>query len=555
MKIKKLLAVALSVITVSTCTCAVGCGPSAPTQDGKTVNVMMQLAGWGIDYAKDVAKEFEKLYAEEGYKINFLEPKSTFNGSSALTEMRLDYDKSGLDLVFTGGVTLNQALDPEYGECITDLDDLYSQPAINFDGSLGEKSIGEMVSEKAKRRLQKNGKYYTLGMTKGVRGLVYNQRVLTKYGIDAPPVTTDELFEQFDIILNGTNDIPGIRPVTWGGSTAASYALGTLYAGLAQLMGVEAYDEFFELDYLLNEDGTIKSDGYKLYEDNATAFKEVLEVVSQKFDVLYSYTGSKTQSHGDAHAQLVAGRTAFMQDGEYFYNEVQYDFPSYLGDIRMAPNPIISYLGVQEKLDGTGENRELCDDILSFMCKLYDNGATNDEIKTSTEQEFSITLTDEKVARIVEARGVMHADGGGGGIFVMKQSPVKDIAKLFLRMMLSEDAAKSYTKYGMIAAYADVNPSEYKSEFTRDVAKILTKLNYNTTSVIMPGTVRGNTNMFLIPPYSATFVVDINNEIGVPDSVADRDYALIASNVLKKVQDTTKDNWETYFAVGGYRLG
>jgi hypothetical protein len=189
------------------------------------------------------------------------------------------------------------------------------------------------------------------------------------------------------------------------------------------------------------------------------------------------------------------------------------------------------------------------------MCKLYDNGATNEEIKAKTEQEFSITLTDEKVARIVEARSTMHDGGGGGGIFVMKQSPVQNISKLFLRMMLSEDAARVYTKYGMMAAYADIDPAEYKSEFTRDAAKIMAKMKYNTTSVIMPGTVRGNTNMFLIPPYNANFMVTINNEMGVPDSVKDRDYALIASNVLKKVQNTTKENWATYFAVGGYNVG
>ncbi len=557
MRLKKLMALLLCVVTASTCMGTMACNntSSTPKQDGKTVNIMMGLAGYGTDYVQDVADAFEKAYEKEGYKINLLDARSTFQGSAALSEMRLDYDKNGFDIVFAGGVSIKQALDPEYGACVIDLDDVYSQGAINYDGSVESTPLSEVIDQNRLPSFKRDGKFYSFGVSSSARGLVYNQKVLARYGIEKAPITTDELFEQFDIIYNGTETVSSIRPVTWGGENAYGYALGTLYAGLAQLMGREAYDEYFTLNSLLNEDGTIKADGYKIYEEYGTEFKEVFEVLIQKFDVLYSYTGSKEQNHSLAHAQLTTGKTAFMQDGEYFYNEVQYDFPNYLGDIRMATNPIISYLGVMLKLDGTGNDRAKCDDILSYMCELYDNGANAASIKLETEKKFpGIAISNEQVDRVMEARGIQHADIGGS-IYIMRQSPVQDIAKLFLRMLASKDAAKTFTKYGMMHAFYDVDHAELKTQFNKDAFKIASMRTYNTTSVPRVDSVRANTNMFLIPPYNAMLPVTINNEIGVPDYISDRDYAQLAENMLKKVQTNTKEQWGTLCSLGGYKLG
>lgn len=559
MKLKKLLAVALSVITACTCLSFAACSEPAVQNDGKTVNVMMQLSGYGTAYVEDVARKFEEVYAEEGYKINLLDARSSFSGASALTEMRLDYEKSGIDLVMTGGVTIKQCLDEEYGACIDNLDDVYNNGAINFDGSVDPVPIKDKYkSEYSLERMRhSDGHYYTFSTTDGVRGLVYNEKVLKRYGIETYPVTTDELFEMFDIIYNGNAQVQGIRPVTWGGDNAAAYALGTLYLGIAQLIGTENFQEFFELDYLLNEDGTIKADGYKFFEDYAPELEAVLETLIQKFDVLYSYTGSKTQLHTKAHAQLVTGKTAFMQDGQYFYTEVMNDFPTYLNDIRMAPNPIVSYLGEKLKLDGTGNDKAKCDDILSFMCKSYDDGVrTSAELESKTEAQFpGVDITTEQCERIMEARSA-YFGALGSSSYVLKQSPVKDIAKLFIRMMHSEDVADIYAKYGMFHSFGKADESLYAHQFVKDAAKLIADKNYIATSVLKPGTVRANTNMFLLPMYNANIVLSINNEMGTPEAgLAARNYTEIAKTVLTNVQNHAKENWAKLIGNGGYELG
>ncbi|MBQ4053070.1 MAG: hypothetical protein IJD33_01890, partial [Clostridia bacterium] len=44
--------------------------------DGKTVNIRMTKAGNGVEWAYILAEKFEKVYAEEGYKVNILEPSA-----------------------------------------------------------------------------------------------------------------------------------------------------------------------------------------------------------------------------------------------------------------------------------------------------------------------------------------------------------------------------------------------------------------------------------------------------------------------------------------------
>jgi len=561
MKLKKAIALITCVVTAFTSVALTGCN-KAPKQDGKTINLMMHLSGYGTQYVKDVATKFEEAYATEGYKVNFLEPRTTFTGSSALSEMRLDYDENGFDIVIPGGVTIKQGVDEEYGRCIAELDDLYEVGAINFDRTESDKPFKDLISERLRSALTYNGHYYSFGVTESVTGLVYNQKVLERYGIEKAPVTSNELFKQFDIILEGNADYDGIRPVTWGGANAYGYSFSTLYGGLSQLVGADEFAEFFDMNHLLTADGKIKADGWKFYEDNAKELQAVIKDVTQKFDVLYSYTGSKEQYHTDAHAQLVTGKTAFMQDGEYFYTEVQEDFPSYLKDIRMAPTPIVSYLGVKLNLCGTTHAHvdgkvtvcDNCDAILSYMCSLYDSGKDSASIKSETQTKFSITLTDEQVNHVVEARATTHGDSAGG-IYIMEQSPVKDICKLFIRMLASDDAAEIFAKYGMLHRFGKVDATKYENEFIKDCAGILSRRQHITTSRLTLDSVRANTNMFIIPPYTATLPVDLNNEMGVSGTVDTRDYDAISNTTLKKVQSQVKDHWADMVALGGYEVG
>ncbi len=546
------------IVALALCCCMaaplVGCGGgnNDVKKEKNTLNVMMVNTGWGTAWMEDAKAKFEALYAEEGYKVNLLPAKSTFQGTSALNEIRLGYEKTGYDIVISSGYTVQQLTDEEYGVAVEPLTDVMTSKPIGFDGVEDDQTIESLYNDSHDWKLKIGDTYWGVPYASDMRGLVCNMKVLNKYGITEMPVTTDEFFEDLDIVYDGIEGKKGMRPLVWGGANAYGYALPTLYNTIAQLMGVEEYEKFYSLNYLLNEDGTIKADGYEHL--NNDSVKEAVNVTMHSFDVAYSLAGSLTQKHTNAHASIVTGKAAFMFDGNFFFNEVRTSFTSYLKDVRFCLTPIPSKLGVDLQLDGSGNDRAKCDDILSFMCKKVDDGKSAAEIKESTQAEFSISLTDEQVARVIEARTI--GQGGYSFLNIVKGSPNVEIAKLFIRTLLSQDAAKEiYSKYGMLSpTYSNVEvASEYA--FINDAYKAQNQCQFYTTSALYPNSVRAKTNLFLIPPYNAMFVVKVKDEQGEVSKPSERDYQALTETIFGKITKKTKEEWATYMGNGGYKLG
>ncbi len=539
------------VVALALCCCMatplVGCGGNKVKTEEGTINVMMVQTGWGTEWMEEAKEKFETLYAAEGYKVNLLPAKPTFQGTSALSEIRLGYEKTGYDVVISSGYSVQDVTDANYGVAVEPLTDVMNSQPINFDGSLGSDTIEGLYNDSQNWRIKIDDTYWGVPYSTTCRGIVCNMKVLNKFNITEMPTTSDELFEMYDTIYNG-----GMRPVVWGGGNAFGYALPVLYNTIAQLLGREEYEKFYSLDYLLNDDGTIKADGYNHV--NNEAVKEAINVTMRAFDVVYSLPGSLTQEHDAAHASIAMGQTAFMFDLNSFFNEISTSFPSYLNDVRFCLMPIPTKLGVDLKLDGTGNDRAKCDDILSFMTKKIDEGKTAAEIKSSTEEKFFISLTDEQVSRVIEAR----TTGNGGDAFlnVVKGSPNAEISKLFIRMLLSEDAAKEiYVKHGMISptyAHIDAN-SEY--QFINDAYKNKKECDFYTTSQLYPGSVRANTNLFLIPPYTPNFIITFKDDMGPAEKPADRNYDALTNTIFTKVTDTVRSGWEGLMKQGGYSIG
>ncbi len=561
MKMKKILALSLGAMMLGSVGLAAGCGKerSGVSDDAGTINVAWYVSGYGEGYIRDVADAFNKLYKEQGYKVNLLDPDSTLQGRTALAEMRLGM-ATGVDLYMPGTVRIWDALDEEYGICVEDLNDLYNSTYINFDGTEGTEPLkNSLTDENGKSHLMDLEKenFYTFGHVASTRGIVCNMKLLNKYGITEAPRTTDELFEAYDAIYYGANGRgssaeTGIFPTTWGGQNAYGYAMNSSYTHLAQMLGSEAYDAFYKMDNII-QDGKITADSWKMYDNEA--IKDVLEVFIQQYDTAYSTRGSVGQDHHKAHSQIITGKAAFMTDGEFFLNEVRANFGQYLNDVTFVNIPVMTKLGVNLKLDGTGLDREKCDDILSAIIKGIDEGKDNAAIKAAVDAEFSINLNEEtQVERIRDARGCAYSSGVGSGYYITKGTQKKDICELFLRMLASPDSAKVLAKYGMLSAYSFMEDSEYQYQFTKDAANIIKNFTYGVTGTPYNGTLRQRVNLFLYPAYSATMPVTIATEIGVVASPDLRDYAALAQTAYNKVKSDAEKNWKTYMERAGYSL-
>ena len=70
--------------------------------DGKTVNVRVFEAGYGTEWLYKLAEKFEAAYAEEGYKINILNPSNSVQTTVVINE--LYNGGNGVDLYFPGSV-------------------------------------------------------------------------------------------------------------------------------------------------------------------------------------------------------------------------------------------------------------------------------------------------------------------------------------------------------------------------------------------------------------------------------------------------------------------
>ncbi|MBQ8229270.1 MAG: hypothetical protein IJZ32_01080 [Clostridia bacterium] len=551
MKTKKLMALLLSASTLGACVAgAAGCGgnkASGVVSDGKTVNVAVVSGGYGTTWLNKLAEKFEAVYAAEGYKINVLTPRNNLKNDTALSEMRLG-SKTGVDLYLTAGVYLDAALDEDYGVCVENLNDVYNNGAINFDGSVEETPIKDKTSADQHYLLKEGDDWYKFHYYTAPLGLVANVKVLADYGITELPRTTNELFEMYDAIYYGANGKEGTKktnvyPTVWAGENAYGYPYNPFLDHYAQLMGNERFEnDFFNLNSVLELEDMSK--GYELFCNDY--LKECIEVFVHQNDVMYSVLGSASQKHDQAHAQLIRGNAAFMSDGAYFFNEVRANFSTRLNDIRFCQTPMISYLGVDLKLDGSGADEAKCDDILSYMTKLVDEGKTNAEIETMTETQFSgVDITAEQVARVVDARNVNGTSYQADG-YITKGSPMADVAELFLRMMASEDAAELWSEYGLMSAYDQSDKTEYDYAFLKDVADIhnttTKKIFYSSTYGLRKemGTTVG------FGDFSASMVTSITADIGVVEDPRDRDYAALATTLCEKNLTKIQTVWPTW---------
>lgn len=549
MKMKRMAALTLCAVAATGMMGFSGCGDvRGVVKDSKTLNIKMMNAGYGQAWLLEIAQKFEALYAEEGYKVNALKPQEGYQGATALSEMGLGAE-TGIDLVLTAGVYPEDVAQGTYADSAVTLNDVYDSKPINFDGTEGETTIKELGAGNA-RRLKYNGDYYDFYWYGSPSGMVVNKKVLEGYNVTEMPRTTNELLEIYDTMI-AQSAKTGVYPVTWAGDNAYGYALNPLYTHTAQMMGVEAYDDFFALDSVVNEDGSVKADGWKIYQNED--FKPILQTLTQLYDALYSYPGSETQKHDVAHSQVMMGRAAFMFDGSYFYNEVKANFGSKLDDIDFIRTPVISELGVKLKLDGSGADKAKCDEILSYMIKAVDKNKTLEQIKISTETQFSVTLTADQVARVWEARRTSYTNFQADA-YVIKGTGKEDIAKLFLRMLASEDAAETQVKYGMPNAYTKVAVPTDQKQFLQSVYTIRNESEYLASSVMYVDSVRKGANIFLIFGEMASLVRDINASIGVPSNgLSGRDYVAIANTYYNKMVASAQKDWKSRITEqGGY---
>lgn len=490
------LATVFGMSTLGACATTTG-GNNNVVVDDKTINVRLYKAGYGDTFLYKFKEKFEEVYAAEGYKMNILNPTYDSMGPLMVQEMARGYNNTNIDLYITAGIKPNMVSDlGEYGEVAEDLTEtVYNKSVIGYDKTESAGTIKGMVEDTYLMPYvtADNGKMYGFCWAQASAGMVVNRTKLETYGYTELPRTTKEMFSMFDKIYE-TSSTTKTYPITYNLSNltggASNYQDTAFHTWLAQF-GVEEFNEFATMQTKNGSTRVDLEDGTEVFKNEN--IKTCLKAFAQLMDFKYAAYGSATQDLDQAQGLIMkssakGNNAVFMPNGDWFLNEIKANY-SNLDDIDFMNFPVISDIGV--KYFGANTKYALsddkCDELLSYICKLVDENKTISEMKAAVLAEKQIELDDSDIQAIASIRGLTYSRGADMVAYVTKGSTKKNICSLVLRMMASEDYAKTFVEHSNVSTpYAKVrSQSNYK--FVQSTNALTSNNYYDAVTFLVGG--------------------------------------------------------------------
>ena len=430
-----------------------GCAPKTGLESGDNViNVKVLSTGYGTEYIYNLKEKFEETFAEKGYKVNVLAPLEDLTGEKIIQEIYANDVTADLYFTNAGASTFCES---ELGIMIESLEDVYNSKPIGFDGKEENITIREKLdATKVNYGESFDGTEYTFPYVAGYSGLAVNVKLLSDPAIDSEiPVTTNEFFKVYEKIMAITNET-NIRPMTYSVS-GNGYPTTAVNTWQVQYGGMKEYDIFNSFE---NEDGTSMDcrktncdgsncNGHVWEVFNSEAVLEALTAFYTQLDYNTAALGSSSQGFTAAQQQLMTGSAAFMNNGTWLLNEEKDRHKDYLNDVSFMRIPLLSSVGI--KMFGQGSKYNLsddkCEEVLSTIAKNADLNKNVDEIKTIVKSSCGLDIDEADVKEVCEKRGYIDNQSGSPAV-LSKKAQNKELAKLFLRFIASNDAGKVFAE-------------------------------------------------------------------------------------------------------------
>lgn len=380
--LKKLL---IATMCLSTILAGVGCG-GAPVVDedsdpnDKRPSVMIKgfNGGYGIDWLKTMAREFNAENPESPYKVTVMDAKDTFETISAEVATNVQsYD------MFMSNGDIHTLIDRNLLE---DISSVWQSTPIGSTETMEQMLENEDLYSKAYGR---GTKRYAIPWQESIRTLVYDHEVFMRYGFLLKKGSTKENYQfvtsKTDELSVGKDGVEGTyddgHPETeeqWAAmyqKILTSGLYGVMYTGenswytndlyymiMAQYDG-DAYNLHYTMDdgydfdgdgtieedekggYDFDGDGTIENDeklpeyGYKLMSMGGA--QKAVNFMDEYFGIKEGETSKKVTidstylgySHKDAQTDFVYNmvkgsgtRAAFLVEGDWWENEARLTF-------------------------------------------------------------------------------------------------------------------------------------------------------------------------------------------------------------------------------------
>lgn len=457
-KAGKILAVALASIGILGALSACN-QPYVP--DGSKSNVCKVKAvkaGYEVDWLYAIAAEFNKTYADEGYSVDIVLTDTTIDMPNEIKTPR----RNDTDLYFEYN-SVNKLIESSRsilgangGALLEDLTDLYNSKAVGPDKQGQGKKIIDRFDSAVLQSCKYNGVLkgydgiYSMYYQGGSGGIYVNKKVLAEkhYTFD-DLLTTDGLLKVVrETAPANPLDTTAFFPVAWGG-TVPGYWNWLAQVLFAQYEGREEYHNFWRF---IPEEGTAIENGYTVYQDRG--MYEAVRVVELLSNRDFTVPGTSSFTHTAAQARVLNGTSLLMVNGDWFYKEMEKDYRDKLSDVVPIKMPVISALGIKLNLCGTkhsvGDTCANCDAKLKAIVKNVDLGKDANTIATENgvSADAAQTIID---ARNYYLREIQEAFA----LSIPSYADGKDVAKLFIRFMFSDEMNDVYRKHTYVSLFPD----------------------------------------------------------------------------------------------------
>lgn len=406
---KSLKVSALALTAIATFSLA-SCGKKV-SDDANTLEIYTYLGGYGDEFIRKSAEEFQKLHPEVTIEISGDSTPDKVN-----TKLTSGPKNNTTDLMFAGESffkVLDQGPNALKGyDCVLEpLDDVYNH---KINGVTIEEMFNESYLKESQFKVNGEKHYYTFSWADSLTGLVYNHTKFEKENLEVP-LTTDMMLEMADKVKTDEN-----RPFI--SSTSVGY-----YEYLREILhiqyeGIDNYENF----YRGVDNGRYSKDIFK-QKGRLYSLEVIEQIVSDKYK--RSNDRINTLTYPQAQTKFLTGEGYIMPNGDWLENELKSINENNKDpqDFRMMKTPILSKI-----IEKTPSIKD--DATLREVIKYVD--------KTITEKPSGVT--DEDIEYINQARHYIYSLGLNHNAVIPVYATAKELAKEFLKFLCTPEGIKIY---------------------------------------------------------------------------------------------------------------
>lgn len=405
----KFTATVLGMLLLSTGVMA-GCNGGGGNTDNvnvKEVQIGVVSKGYGNEFAKSLAEEYNKLHTDVKVTVKKTTPTPTYQDS----QLQLGKKKNDIDIFFTVTNTIFSTQGDATLYHWADLSDVYDSAAVGYTEADGTKTIEDLLDNSFVRDFTyTDGKQYSMPWTSGVVGLLYNKTKWNATNTNLKnagkeeltlPKTTDEMFALFEKIKTADVKAASGNAYAFSYSGQNSYMHFMFNSLWPQYEGKTASEKFFEGK---NEQGVYTADIYNT-KGREYAYDIVRSMILKSNG--YVNDGDSSQTYDLEQLSFLRGNALFSCNGDWMEREASAKFNPGDADVAILRTPVMSEIVNNDKIkaDFTGTDVEKdakLSAIVAFIDENYiDGDSAPSEVDAATLGVSLTTLEFINHARLV----------------------------------------------------------------------------------------------------------------------------------------------------------